>query len=892
MPTPDYSPVPQDEDREYNLQADGKYPPEAIKPVTYYDEGEFDPPSSPDDEDEMLLEKSLSRKSPGDAEQQEDILGDEDGELVVGGKKHHRPSSLRWLVICLSTLVTIATVIGVFAALSYRGTSFQIHGTQHITMEHIFNGTFSAQTGSVRWVPEAGDGVFAISQYGDISLVDLKSNKTTKLVTMSDVRDIHDIPLSWASWELSSDMKYILIKSDHVKLWRHSSFGNYYIHDLTSQTTHPLIAPTNPPLTAYAKWSPTGQAIAYVTQNDLYILPHPSSSTPIQITSSGNASLFHGVPDWVYEEEVFAADFALWWSPDSAKLAYLRFDETAVDEYTFPIYNPTENSSEVVPYPGHVTMKYPKPGYSNPLVSIHVFGLDQYENMKAAGDAEAVAVAQASLELTWDHRLAPESRVVQDVAWVSNSTLLVEELGRSAVNGSIVLFNFEGSATGRGQVVRTLGQEGEEGDEGWIEAIHAIHPLPPSMSAEGTAGYLDIVPSKEGYNHVALFHPPTSNTPLFLTSGEWEVTEILAVDSRKSLVYFLATNPSSLERHLYSASIPKTNTTIVGPNALTSHAMPGYYSASFSPQAEFYLLTYQGPNAPWQRMVQANNASFNYPFTDNSALNATLAQYELPVISHTTITNDGYELNVREIRPPRMDDSGKTKYPVLFYVYGGPGSQLVDLRYVMDWHHFLAAYHKYVVVTVDGRGTGFKGRHLRNPLKDNLGHWETVDQIYAAKLWAAKGYVDPKRIGIWGWSYGGFMSCKIAEANAGVHSLAMAVAPPTSWRLYDTIYTERYMDLPQVNPDGYVTASISNVTGFHNIDFLFAHGSGDDNVHYANSAHLLDMLTAEKVRGFRFRMFTDSDHSIYKRGANREVYEFMHDFLVEKWGKGPRQRGL
>ncbi|GJE93852.1 dipeptidyl aminopeptidase [Phanerochaete sordida] len=892
MPTPDYSPVPLGEDGEPDTPSGAKYPPEVVKPMTYYGEGEFDPPSS-DDEGETLLEKSLSRKSPGDAEEQGEGMGNDDGELVVGGKKHPRPASLRWLVICLTALVATAALIGVFAAFSYHGTSFQIHGTQHITMEHIFNGTFTAQTGFVRWVPEAGDGVFATSQNDEISLVDLKYRSTLKLVTMSDVKDAQGTPLQWSSWELSSDMKYMLIKSDHVKQWRHSSFGNYYIHDLTTHTTHPLIAPSNPPLTAFAKWSPTGQAIAYVTQNDLYILPHPSSSEPIQITSSGNASLFHGVPDWVYEEEVFSADYALWWSPDSAKLAYLRFDETAVDEFTFPVYNPTENSYEVVPYPGHVTMKYPKPGYSNPLVSIHVFELDRYEDMKTAGDPEDVAVAEASLELTWDHRLAPESRVVQDVTWVSNSTLLVEELDRSAVNGSIVLFNLQDAASGHGQIVRTLGQGGEEGDDGWIEAIHAIHPLHPRMSAEGTPGYLDIVPSKDGYNHIALYNPPTSKTPQFVTSGKWEVTDILAVDSDKNLVYYLAANPSSLERHVYYAAIPKANTSLIAePVALTDRALPGYYSASFSPQAGYYLLTYSGPNVPWQRIIQAGNATFDYPFVDNSALNATLAQYELPVVTHTTIESDGFELNVREIRPPRMDDSGKTKYPVLFHVYGGPGSQQVSLRYGMDWHYFLAAYHKYIVVIVDGRGTGFKGRHLRNPVKDNLGHWETIDQIYAAKLWAAKEYVDPKRIGIWGWSYGGFMSCKVAEANAGVHSLAMAVAPVTSWRLYDSIYTERYMNLPQANPDGYVTASISNVTGFHNLDFLFAHGSGDDNVHFANSAHLLDMLTADKVRGFRFRMFTDSDHSIYKRGANREVYEFMHNFLVEKWGKGPRQRGL
>lgn len=177
------------------------------------------------------------------------------------------------------------------------------------------------------------------------------------------------------------------------------------------------------------------------------------------------------MPDWVYEEEVFSSDSALWWSPDSRKLAYLRFDETAVEEYTFPVYNPTEDSYKVVPYPSHVTMKYPKPGYANPLVSIHVCELDRYRDMRADGDSEAVAVTQANLELTWDNRLPPENRIVQDVAWVGNATLLVEELDRAAVNGSIVLFNLEEGAVNLGQVVRKLGQHGEESDEGWIEPV-------------------------------------------------------------------------------------------------------------------------------------------------------------------------------------------------------------------------------------------------------------------------------------------------------------------------------------------------------------------------------------------------------------------------------------
>ncbi|KAI9067913.1 dipeptidyl aminopeptidase [Trametes sanguinea] len=859
--------------------------PASVKPETYYGEGPFDPPSS-DDESEELLEKDLQRSG---------RIIEAEGNLVVGsGKK--RPASVRYLVISLVTLVSVAVIIGVFAARSYTGTAFRIQGVQHITMDHIFNGTFSARSQSVNWVPEAGDGVFATVQGTSILLVDLKSNSTKELVSVADVKDEHGRPLNWASWKLSSDMKYLLVKADHKKQWRHSSFGNYYVHEFATKRTWPLIPPTHPPITAYATWSPTGESIAYVTENDLYVVPTPSETTsPIRVTTSGNASLFNGVPDWVYEEEVFSSDFALWWSPDATKVAFLRFDETAVDEYTYPVYNPTEDAHAVVPYPDHVVMKYPKPGYNNPLVTVHVFQLDEYlATMDDIGDgANSTEIAEGvTMELYWDDRHIISDSIIAEVAWVSEDVLLVREVTRAAEDGNVVYFDMRNSLRNIGKVVRKLGKDGEQGDDGWIDPIQAIHPLPPSLSPDLQPAYLDIVPTPSGYNHIALFSPANSSTPRFLTSGSWEVTSgILAVDANRSLVYFQAANPSSTQRHIYSVPLPKlTSDDQEEVQPLTDTSSPGFYDADFSPEGEFYLLSYKGPHAPWQRIIHVDDDKFDYVLTENPQLNDTLAQYELPIVTHSTIESDGYELNVLEMRPPRMDDSGRTKYPVLFRVYGGPGSQMVDNRFYIDWHAYLVTELQYIVVVVDGRGTGFLGRALRNPVKNNLGRWETVDQINAAKIWAAKDYVDPKRIGIWGWSYGGFMSSKVVEADAGVHSLAMAVAPVTSWRLYDSIYTERYMNLPAANPDGYVTASISNVTGFHHADFLLAHGSGDDNVHFANSAHLLDMLTAEKVRGFRFRMFTDSDHSIYRRGANRELYEFMTEFLLEKWGKGGKRR--
>lgn len=215
------------------------------------------------------------------------------------------------------------------------------------------------------------------------------------------------------------------------------------------------------------------------------------------------------------------------------------------------------------------------------------------------------------------------------------------------------------------------------------------------------------------------------------------------------------------------------------------------------------------------------------------------------------------ELNMLEILPPGIDTSGHKKYPVLIRVYGGPGSQMVSNKFERDWHSYLACEKKYIVVMVDGRGTGFKGRQLRNPVIDDLGHYEVIDQVKAGSEMIKRNYVDRSRIGIWGWSYGGYMTLKTLEADSGVFTLGMAVAPVTNWLYYDSIYTERYLSTPTDNAAGYQNSSIHNVTAFGNADFLWAHGSGDDNVHYSHTASLLDKLTQSKIRGWRFRMFTD-----------------------------------
>jgi dipeptidyl aminopeptidase len=493
--------------------------------------------------------------------------------------------------------------------------------------------------------------VYSILAEGHIKLVDLGTNTTKNLLALADVTDEHGAPLSFASWRLSADMRHVLVKADVRKQWRHSSHGNYYVHDLAAKTTRALLPPTYPPATAYAAWAPAGDALAYVHANDLYVVPTPDAPA-IRVTAAGNASLFHGVPDWVYEEEVFQSDFALWWAPDAKALAFLRLDETKVPEYAFPVYNPTNNASIFAPYPGETVMKYPKPGYDNPLVSVHIFDVAGFLAANKTAATAAPAAANFTAELTWPGAQAPTDQVIQEVAWVGPATLIIKDVNRAATNGSVVLFDLAGPAVTRatGAVVRALGVQ----DGGWIDAAQTVFPLPAALApAGGGAAYLDIVPSSAGFNHLALFWPASARDPLFLTNGSWEVTDrVAAVDTTRALVYFVAAAPSSFERHVYSVPLPSAaRPALAGEPVLFTSAADGgpaagdvgYYSADFSPAGGFALLNYQGPNVPWQRVLSTRNSSaVDYVLTENRLLNQTLRQFELPIVSRYTLENEGF----------------------------------------------------------------------------------------------------------------------------------------------------------------------------------------------------------------------------------------------------------
>jgi Dipeptidyl aminopeptidases/acylaminoacyl-peptidases len=479
---------------------------------------------------------------------------------------------------------------------------------------------------------------------------------------------------------------------------------------------------------------------------------------------------------------------------------------------------------------------------------------------------------------------ADDDRIIIEVVWASEGKVLIRETNRESDVVKIFLMDTKART---GKLVRS--DDIASLDGGWVEPSQTTRFIPADPeNGRPHDGYVDTV-IYEGYDHLAYFTPLENSEPVMLTKGNWEVVAApSAVDLKRNLVYFVATKEAPTQRHVYQVKLDGSDL-----RSLTDVSGPGYFEISFSEGAGYALLSSKGPAVPWQAVIntQGDKVEYETVIEDNSRLVEMVEDYALPAEVYSNITIDGYTLQVVERRPPHFNPA--KKYPVLFYLYGGPGSQTVDRKFTVDFQSYIASSLGYIVVTVDGRGTGFIGREARCLVRGNLGHYEANDQIEAAKIWASKGYVDESRMAIWGWSFGGFMTLKVLEQDAGqTFQYGMAVAPVTDWRFYgtcvflqdyswnstnpdkDSIYTERYMHTPQHNPAGYDNASISDAQALgENVRFMIMHGVADDNVHLQNTLVLLDKLDLANIDNYDMQVFPDSDHGIYFHNGHTLVYE-------------------
>ncbi|GAV56127.1 hypothetical protein ZYGR_0BA00330 [Zygosaccharomyces rouxii] len=725
-------------------------------------------------------------------------------------------------------------------------------GRIKVSFDNLRNGTFVPEFKTLQWIHAPGSieddmGLFLTTANDNYEVRSVFDESYSKLLWEGKDFQYRGVNHSVDSLVASPNLEQLLIRTNTAHNWRHSSFGSYFAYNNVTGFSH--IGDN----LSLAEWSPNSVDIAYVLDNDLYLYSTEESKTVTRITRDGSTQVFNGKPDWVYEEEIIENDRALWWSPQGDYLAFFKIDENSVNEFVIPYYvqNPKDVYSELR------SIKYPKSGTPNPVANVVLYDVKKD--------------ATSSITLTGSPDLLTEAK------WVGDDKLLVKGSDRSSDVLKVYLVN---AATQNSKIVRE-----DSSDGGWWEITHNTLHIPRDDSkGRNEDGYLDVLPI-DGFNHLVYFDSVGSSAPIVLTSGKWEIEDgPFAFDHETNDVYFISTKESSTQRHLYSVNLKHPKEIVPITNTYES----AVYTASFSSGSRFVLISYKGPGIPFQKIVDLKsdkpdvNKDGNlrgktlFNLTRNEKLSSELLKYAIPRKEFKELTlPNGVVVNAMEILPNGFRANKKNFYPVFFYAYGGPNSQQVLQTYSVSFFEVFASQLNAIIVVVDGRGTGFKGKQFRSVVRDKLGDYEAQDQIAAAALYGSKHYVDAEKISLFGWSYGGYLTLKTLEKDAGAHfKYGISVAPVTDWRFYDSVYTERYMHTPQENYDGYQQSSVHNVTAISEAKrFLLMHGTGDDNVHFQNSLKFLDLLDLNGIENYDIHVFPDSDHGIRYHNANKIVWD-------------------
>lgn len=688
--------------------------------------------------------------------------------------------------------------------------------------------------------PMKDGNTYATLEKGKLNIYNYKTGK--KVNTLFDMRELIlpgdsvATPL-YSTYTLSDDESKVLFMNNYNPIYRHSYTADFYVYDINNKVLSPLSENGSQRL---ATFSPDATKVAFMRDNNLFI-KDLKTNEELQFTHDGKWNhIINGAPDWVYEEEFgFAQGF--YWSPDSKKIAFYRFDESDVKEYNMQMFNGL--------YPEDYKFKYPKAGEDNSIVEIFVYDLETGNTTKM-NTGEETDIYFPRIKWTEDANVLAIQRL-------NRHQNHLEILAADATTGQTTVFY-------------------DETNPYYIDVTDNWTFLEDGKRFLMTS-------EKDGYNHIYLYM--MDGTPVKqLTSGDWEVTQVYGFDGKE--VYFQAAKNSSVERQIYAVNLKGEMRTLIN--------KVGVNNARFSSNFKYLININSTVDQPYQYVLFDNKGKQVRVLEDNQEFAERMKEYNLAKKELVTITDpafvlpDGTQLEMEtwRILPPDFDPN--KKYPVLIYVYGGPGHQTV----MNSWNHSdydwmqILAQNGIICVSINNRGGGARGQEFKKMTYQQLGKYETEDMITLAKYMASQPYVNPEKIAIYGWSYGGFMATSGITKGADYISTAVAVAPVTNWRYYDNIYTERFMRTPQENPSGYDDNSPINFVENLKGNYLLCHGSGDDNVHYQNAMELIKALVSEGKQ-FDLMVYPNKNHSIYGQyeqdglDVRMHLFEKINNFLFE-----------
>lgn len=698
-----------------------------------------------------------------------------------------------------------------------------------ISLEEIWGGAF--QTEGMQSLQSLNNGQeYIVQEYdrqkGEMKVVVYSYETGKEVRTLFSSKDMRGLNF-FQNFELSDDESKVILGTEVESIFRRSTRGIFYAYDIEKKELQliddePIQEPT---------FSPDASKVAYVKDNNIYVR-NLSNNKKTQLTSDGKKNkIINGVTDWVYEEE-FAFVRAFQWNSAGNQLAFLRFDETEVPEFSMDLFG----SYGQFLYPQQEVFKYPKAGDDNAKVSLHCYDLEQNKLI--------------------DVNLG-EYEYIPRIKWTNNANLLsVQTMNRHQNELHLQLVDVSKNSTS------TIFKDT---DEAYVDVTDYLTFLEDNSFIWTS--------EKDGWNHI-YHYSLDGQLKNQLTSGNWEVTKYYGYDKKSKRIFYQSTESGSVNRGVYSIKLNGK-----GKQNLATES--GTNSASFSADFTYFINTFQNTTtAPTYSLHLAKNAKLVRKIKDNKKLENKLSNYQLSPKEISQLEVNGEMLNMWMVKP--ADFSEDKKYPVFMSQYSGPGSQSVANAFLgaNDYWYQVLANQGYVVVCIDGRGTGYKGRDFKKMTQRELGKYELEDQAEAAKILGKYDWIDQDRIGIWGWSFGGFMASNAILQHSDVFSTAIAVAPVTSWRFYDTIYTERYMTTPQENAKGYDDNSPITHASKLEGNYLLIHGGGDDNVHVQNTMIMVEALV-QANKQFDWRVYPDKNHGIYGGNTRLHLYTLMTNFILE-----------
>lgn len=638
---------------------------------------------------------------------------------------------------------------------------------------------------------------------------------------------------------MSPDETKILIRTKTKRIYRRSFTAVYYIYNVTDRKLEKLsdYGPQQSPV-----WSPDGLKIAFVRDNNIYLVKLLYGNSESQVTKDGKKNeVINGVPDWVNEEE-FGLSTSLTFNADGTMVCWIRYDETHVPEYSLQMYkgmNPEKKTYET--YPGLYSYKYPKAGIDNSIVSVHSY------------DIQSRQTRQMQLPLDKD------SYVPRIKATKNADKIIVYTMNRH--QDELCLYDVNPRSTVCKMIIReNVPKYVKENAMANIKIL-SDHILLPS--------------DRSGYMHLYLYSL-TGQLQRTLTSGQFDVTDVYGYDEQNDCVYYQAAGKNPMNREVY----------VTYKNGKTECLTPedGWNNAIFSVNYKYFIRQWSDRNTPVEYSICNESGKKVAGLIDNKVLKEKLSAYNLSQKEFFNFkTSDGISLNGVMIKP--ADFNPNKKYPVILWQYSGPGSQQVINSWNMGsmgqgalFDEYLVQ-HDFILVCVDGRGTGGRGSEFEKCTYLRLGDFESKDQVETAIYLGKLPYVDKDNIGIWGWSYGGFNTLMSMSEGRDVFKAGVAVAPPTDWRFYDTVYTERYMRIPKENPSGYDFNPINRADKMHGT-LLLCHGLADDNVHPQNLFEYAESLV-QADKDFKMNVYTNRNHSIYGGNTRNHLLRQISQFFID-----------